>query len=200
MYMGSRKVFFLMLLMSVGWVLAAQAWAHRDRGPDDPCRRQLGDSFLHLTLYQPQFDPDAEYCEEVPREGKAILVVDVNPGELRQTPMSLEVAAANASGQSQTVLTVPPKIYERGVLDTEVVFNERSDYVVRVMLQLGTSKEPQLLSFPIRVTAWYKAMITPALLVVGVLASIAISVIRYQIASRQQESSVGRVKVRRVAN
>ena len=40
----------------------------------------------------------------------------------------------------------------------------------------------------------------PALLVVGVLAFIAISVIRYQVASEQQESSVGRIKVRRVAN
>jgi len=36
--------------------------------------------------------------------------------------------------------------------------------------------------------------------VVGVLAFIGVSFIRYQITSRQQESSVGKVKVRRVAH
>jgi hypothetical protein len=81
-----------------------------------------------------------------------------------------------------------------------VILNEGNDYVVRVVVELGVDREPQLLSFPIQVTAWYRAMMMPALLVVGVLAFIAISVIRYQVASRQQESSVGRINVRRVAN
>jgi hypothetical protein len=57
-----------------------------------------------------------------------------------------------------------------------------------------------LLAFPIQVTAWYVAMVKPALMVVGVLAFIGISFIRYQIISRQQESSVGKIKVRRVAH
>jgi hypothetical protein len=68
------------------------------------------------------------------------------------------------------------------------------------MVDLGAGKEPQLLSFPIQVAAWYRAMMMPALLVVGVLAFIAISVIRYQIVAKQQESSVGRINVRRVAH
>lgn len=181
-------------------MMTAKAWAHRDRGPDDPCRRQLGASLLHLTLYQPQFDPDGEYCEEVPRSGKTIVVVDVTAGELRATPMSLEVVAANDSGQSRPVLSVPPKIYERGVVDAEVILNEGNDYVARVVLDLGSKQEPQLLSFPIRVTAWYRSLMMPALMVVGVLAFIVISVIRYQIVSRQQESSVGRMNVRRIAH
>jgi hypothetical protein len=57
--------------------------------------------------------------------GKALLVVDVTPGELRQVPFGLEVIATNTSGQSQTVLSVPPKVYERGVLNTELVFQKR---------------------------------------------------------------------------
>jgi len=200
MGMASRKFSFVVILTMASWVITPWAWAHRDRGPDDPCRRQLGASLLHLTLYQPQFDPDAEYCDEVPRAGKAIVVVDVTPGELRQAPMSLEVTAASDSGQPSTILSVPAQIYERGVVDTEVILSEGSDYIAHVVVELGADKKPQLLSFPIRVEAWYKALITPALLVVGVLAFITISVIRYQVASRQQESSVGRIKVRRVAN
>ncbi|MBI3798510.1 MAG: hypothetical protein HY268_16305 [Deltaproteobacteria bacterium] len=175
--------------------MTAEAWAHRDRGPNDPCRRQLGASLLHLTLYQPQFDPDAEYCDEVPREGKTILVVDVTAGELRQIPMSLEVVAAGDSGQPRAILSVPPKIYERGIADTEVTLNAGNDYVAQVVVALGADKEPQLLSFPIRVTAWYRAMIMPALVVAALLALTAVSVIRYYVSSRQDESlAVSRVR------
>ena len=186
--MASRSFLCIVILATSGWMVTSEAWAHRDRGPDDPCRRQLGASLLHLTLYQPQFDPDAEYCDEVPREGKTILVVDVTAGELRQVPMSLEVVAAGDSGQSRTILSVPAKIYERGVADTEVILNAGSDYVVRVVLNQGADKAPQLLSFPIRVAAWYRAMIVPALVVAALLALTTISVIRYYLSFRQDES------------
>lgn len=188
MDMASRSSFCIVILATAGWMMTAEAWAHRDRGPNDPCRRQLGASLLHLTLYQPQFDPDAEYCDEVPREGKTILVVDVTAGELRQVPMSLEVIAAGDSGQSRTILSVPAKIYERGVADTEVILNAGSDYVVRVVLNQGADKERQLLSFPIRVAVWYRAMIVPALVVAALLALTAVSIIRYYLSFRQDES------------
>ena len=176
----------IVILVMAGGLLAAEAWAHRDRGPDDPCRRQLGASLLHLTLYQPQFAPDGEYCEEVPREGKTIMVVDVTAGELRQTPMSLEVVATSNSGPSRTIVQVPPKIYQLGVVDVEVTLNAGNDYVARVLVEQGTHKEPQLFSFPIQVAAWYKALLIPALIVSAVLALTAISVIRYQMSSRKE--------------
>ena len=192
----SRRFFCLVILATAGWMVTSEAWAHRDRGPNDPCRRQLGASLLHLTLYQPQFDPDGEYCDEVPREGKTVVVVDVTAGELREVPMSLEVVAAGDSGQSHTILSVPPKVYQRGVADTEVILNEGSNYIARVVLELGAGREPQLLAFPIRVAAWYRAMLMPALIVAALLALTAISVIRYYVTSRQDESSA-RMKVRR---
>ncbi len=188
MCLASRKFFCVAILATVAWMITSKAWAHRDRGPNDPCRRQLGASLLHLTLYQPQFDPSAEYCEEVPREGKTLMVVDVTPGELRRVPMSLEVVVASDSGQSHTILLVPAKVYERGIADTEVVLSEGSDYVARVGLELGANREPQLLSFPIRVAAWYRALIVPALSVAALLALTAISVIRYYVVSRQDEA------------
>lgn len=174
----------------VSGMTADEVWAHRDRGPNDTCRREIGASLLHITLYQTQFDPVAEYCEEVPRAGKALMVVDVTPGELREAPLGLEIIATNASGQSQTVMSVPPKVYERGVLNTEVVFNEGNEYIAQVMLELGKGKDPQLLAFPIQVAAWYKAMMVPALIVVGLLVFILISIIRYHIVSRQQSEAL----------
>lgn len=178
----------LATLGMVGWLITAEAWAHRDRGPDDPCRRQLGAELLHLTLYQPQFDPSAEYCEEVPRAGRTVLVVDVTPGELREVPMGLEVVAASDSGQSRTLLEVPPQIYERGVVDTEVVLNAGNEYLVRVGLELGADTQPQLLSFPIQVAAWYRALIMPALIVAALLILTILSVLRYYVVSRQNEA------------
>ncbi len=179
------------MLATIGMALlvsgmTAEVWAHRDRGPNDTCRREIGASLLHITLYQTQFDPVTEYCEEVPRTGKALMVVDVTPGELREVPLGLEVVSTNASGQSQTVVSVPPKIYERGVINTEVVFNARNEYLARVRVELEKGKDPHLLAFPIQVAAWYKAMIMPALIVAGLLVFILISVIRYNIVSRQQ--------------
>lgn len=166
------------------------AEAHRDRGPNDACRREIGASLLHITLYQTQFDPVAEYCEEVPRAGKALMVVDVTPGQLRAVPLGLEIIATTEAGQSQAVVALPPRIYERGVMNAEVVFVTGKEYVARVMVELEEGKAPQLLAFPIQVAAWYKAMMVPGLIVGGVLVFVVISVIRYTIVSRQHSEAL----------
>ena len=184
----------LILIGTIAWLGAVEAWAHRDRGPNDPCRKEVGADLLHITLYQTQFDPVAEYCEEVPRAGKALLVVDVTPGVLREAPMSLEVVETNAAGQAQTVLSVPAKVYERGVLNTELVFQEGNAYVARVMLELGqrssSDQNARSFTFPIQVTAWYKAMMIPGLIVAGILVFILISVLRYTIVARRQDEAL----------
>src|SRR5882757_10100525 len=91
------------VLRLAGWVaavvLAAMVMpraveAHRNGGPNDPCERRIGSSLIHLTLYQPQFDPDAEYCDSVLRQGNTVMVVDVSPGGLRDVPFSVEVLEA----------------------------------------------------------------------------------------------------------
>ena len=175
-------------LVVIGAVLLLSgmpAEAHRDRGPNDACRREIGTSLLHITLYQTQFDPVAEYCEEVPRAGRALMVVDVTPGQLREVPLGLEIIATTESGQSQAVVSLPPRIYERGVVNTEVVFAKDKEYVARVMVELEEGQTPQLLAFPIQVAAWYKAMMVPGLIIGGVLAGVVISAIRYAVVSRQ---------------
>ena len=199
--MASRSFFSLVLLGLVGWVMIPTAWAHRDRGPNDPCRKQIGDSFLHLTLYQPYFDPDAEYCEELPRAGKTVVVIDVTAGELRQVPISVElIASGPSSGLSRSALSLPAKTLDRGVVDAEVVFDEGNNYVAHVVVDPGAKNEVKF-DFPILVTPWYTALVKPALMIVGLLVLTVISVIRYQMSSRQQEAvSVGKRRIRRVAN
>ena len=185
---AGQKFLCVLILATAGWAVNPRmTWAHRDRGPDDPCRRQIGDGLLHLTLYQPQFDPDAEYCEEIPRAGKVVVVVDVTPGELRETPLGVEVMTDDNGGQPQTILSLPPKTYELGIADGEAVMKEGNSYIARVLVELKSEKEPQLLSFPIRVAAWYRALIKPALILIGLLLFIVASVVRYQIVARRGE-------------
>jgi hypothetical protein len=116
------------------------------------------------------------------------MVVDFTAGELRQTPMSLELIETAVSGQSQTVLSLSAKTYELGVADTEALLNEGKDYRVRVLLEKQGRGKSDVLIFPVRVAAWYRALLVPALLVVGLLALVAMSVIRFYAAARQDES------------
>jgi len=181
------KLLFVAMLAMAGWLLSATAWAHRGGGPNDPCERRLGASLVHLTLYQPNFDPDAEYCNEVPREGKTVMVVDIEGDRLRQAPISLEVMASDDSGPRK-ILSVPPKIYRRGVADAEVTLDSGSDYVARVVLLDDPSQTAIPLTFPIRVGAWYRPIILPALIVLAVLALTAIPIVRHYMFLRDGEA------------
>jgi cytochrome oxidase Cu insertion factor (SCO1/SenC/PrrC family) len=178
----------LLLMAVTGLAMPALLLAHRFGGPNDPCERKIGASFIHITLYQPQFDPDAEYCDVVPREGNTVLVVDVLGDDLRKLPMGLEVIATGDSQAPRTILSVPAKLYRRGVADAQVLLAADSRYLARVSLQGNTAAKSQVLSFPIRVGSWYRALIMPALMVIGVLALTAISVIRYRLSSAKPRS------------
>lgn len=163
--------------------LPAIAWAHRFGGPDDPCERKIGPSLIHITLYQPQFDPDAEYCESVPRAGNTVLIVDMLGDQLRKVPMGVEVLAVDASQPARTILSLPPRVYRRGVADAQLTLTGDSPYLVRIHLEATGEVKAQVLSFPIRVGSWYRAFIVPSLIVLGVLALMAISVVRYHLLS-----------------
>lgn len=186
----ARRIFLLLsAVATLCLALPLSSWAHRDRGPGDPCRREVGASLLHITFYQTQFDPVTEYCEEIPRVGNAFLVVDVTP-DLWKMPIGVELVASDEFGQSSTVLSLPLQVHERGVANAEVVVKTGLRYEVRVMLGLEGEQEPRKFSFPFQVAAWYKAMVGPALIVLGVVIILAVSVIRYRITARSREELV----------
>jgi cytochrome oxidase Cu insertion factor (SCO1/SenC/PrrC family) len=169
----------------VVWLPQGVAFAHRFGGPNDPCERKIGTSLIHITLYQPEFDPDAEYCDQVPRAGNTVLVVDVLGDDLRRLPLGVQVFATKGSNSQQAVLSIPPTIYRRGVADAQVILDGGRSYVTQISLGDGSAR--QLLSFHIRVAAWYRPLIMPALIVLAVLALLAISVIRYYLTSASED-------------
>ena len=165
------------LTLTIGGLSQGMAFAHRFGGPNDPCERKLGTSLIHITLYQPQFDPDAEYCDQVPRAGNTVLVVDVLGDDLRRLPLGMEVLTSERSNSQRTVLSVPPKIYRRGVADAQVMLDGETAYVAQITLGGGAAQ--QMLTFPVRVASWYRPLVMPTLIVVAVITLIAISMIRY---------------------
>jgi len=177
----SQLLYSIVLMVVIGWLLQGVAFAHRFGGPNDPCERKLGTSLIHITLYQPQFDPDAEYCDQVPRAGNTVLVVDVLGDELRQLPLGLRILTNRNTQPQRMMLSIPPKIYRRGVADAQVMLSGGGAYVTQITLGEGSAQ--RILSFPIRVAAWYRPLIMPALAVLAVIAFIAISMIRYYLTS-----------------
>src|SRR5689334_7247297 len=101
-----RLLSCVVLTITVGWLMQGVALAHRFGGPNDPCERKLGTSLIHITLYQPQFDPDAEYCDQVPRAGNTVLVVDVLGDDLRRQPLGVQVFTAQGSEPQRSVLSI----------------------------------------------------------------------------------------------
>jgi cytochrome oxidase Cu insertion factor (SCO1/SenC/PrrC family) len=175
-------------LCGAAGIIPATAQAHRFGGPNDPCERKIGASLIHITLYQPQFDPDGEYCDEVPREGDTVLVVDMLGDELRKAPLGLEVIATGESQPPRTILSVPPQVYRRGVADVQMTLTADRRYMARVAIKRAGAANAQVLSFPIRVGSWYRALIVPSLMVLAVIALTVISVIRYYIYSAKPRS------------
>ena len=171
------------LLTVLPLMTASTAGAHKFGGPNDPCERKLGGALIHITLYQPQFDPDAEYCDEVPREGNTVFVLDTMGDRLRQVPIGVQILSIDRDGSKRVAVDLPPVVYRRGVVDTQVNLAEGYRYTANVSIGSQSGAAATEYSFPIHVRAWYRALVMPFLLVLGVLALVAISVIRYTSAS-----------------
>lgn len=186
---SSRLLLGLSLTLAVGLLLPTIASAHRFGGPNDPCERKVGTALIHITLYQPQFDPDAEYCDNVPRAGNTVLVVDVLGDEQRRIPMALRVVEARGAESSRTVLSIPPKVYRRGVADAQMTLDGGGRYVTQILLGDGSTR--QILSFPIRVAPWYRPFMVPALAVLALIALTTISTIRYYVTAARDDSTSG---------
>jgi cytochrome oxidase Cu insertion factor (SCO1/SenC/PrrC family) len=168
------------LLCSLWCAVASPAQAHKFGGPNDPCERKLGAALIHITLYQPEFDPDAEYCDEVPREGNTVFVLDTLGDKLRRVPIGVRIFATGPDGSRHLAVSLAPAVYPRGVVDIQVNLAEGFGYLATVSIGSPSGVGAAEYSFPIRVRAWYRALVVPFLLVLGVLALVAISVIRYR--------------------
>jgi len=89
---------------------------------NDICVRRIGGNMVHFSAYQPQFEPKAQYCTEIPEGGDTFLVVDlVDPG-LRTMPVGVRIIKGKGGGEKeddQTVAYWKPASHPDGVVRGE---------------------------------------------------------------------------------
>jgi hypothetical protein len=87
---------------------------------DDICVRRIGGNLVHLSAYQPQVEPKAEYCTEIPDEGDTFLVVDLVDHGLRNTPVGVRIVrGVNEKAEDQTVAYWQPASHPDGIVRGE---------------------------------------------------------------------------------
>jgi hypothetical protein len=133
----------------------------------DPCMQQnAADDFVHMAVYQPQFNPFAEFCDALPKAGPTLLVFDLIGAELSDAPVSLEVVQKDGPLH----LTVPAHRYRSGVAELRADL-PLGKYTVLVTIDEAGSHGH--LAFPLRVGIWWDRVAGPlaaVLLILGVTA------------------------------
>ncbi len=116
-------------------------------GEDDPCLRRVGESLVHFSAYQPQYELKDQYCTDIPKEGDTFLVVDLVDPALRNEPVGMRVVKGNGSKESESeiVADVRPSYHPDGVLRGEVRLDEGLYTVTIAAEKQNLMRRPQYL-------------------------------------------------------
>lgn len=159
---AARALLALGLLLSTALCFAVDNAEAHGGGPGlgyDPCTRQDGtDAFVHLAVYQPEFNPFAEYCGAVPKAGRTVLVFDLIGVELPDDRVSLQLLQEDGRFQ----LFVAARRYHTGVADLP------ADLPAGTYTALVGIEEPDghhNVAFPLAVGAWWDRLIVPLVIV-----------------------------------
>lgn len=114
---------------------------------DDNCVRGMEGSLIHLSAYQPQHDPDSEYCTEIPKEGKTLWVIDLIDKALREMPIDIRIVKGNDYSTDEVVAHYRSNYHPEGVIRGESNLNEGL-YTIYVT---GESVPPLRYEYPLQV-------------------------------------------------
>ena len=90
----------------------------------DPCVRWVGESAVHFSTYQPQYELKAQYCTDIPKTGETFLVVDLVDPTLRNVPVGLRIVKGIDGTDAQTVADWRPSHHPAGVISGETTLDE----------------------------------------------------------------------------
>lgn len=86
-----NKLFALLVLFAM-LTPVSPVWAHGGVSVEiDSCRIPVGKSWVHFTAYTPQLTGDAEYCSQIPQQGRTNLVFDYEDKRLRDMTVEFEI-------------------------------------------------------------------------------------------------------------
>lgn len=114
----------------------------------DSCMRRAGDnSMVHLSAYQPQIEPSAHYCTEIPNVGETFLVIDLVDQALRDMPVGIRIVRGTGDTDSETIKTIKPVYHSDGVVGDKV-YLEQGRYTLFIK---GEGVPPVEYQYPLRV-------------------------------------------------
>jgi hypothetical protein len=89
---------------------------------EDVCVRRIGGNMVHFSAYQPQIEPKAQYCTDIPDVGDTFLVVDLVDPSLRNLPVGVKIIQGineNEQDEAKTVAYWKPTSHPDGVVRGE---------------------------------------------------------------------------------
>lgn len=112
------------LCLLIGGLFPASVMAHGNVTlEEDICMRRIGGNMVHFSAYQPQFEPKAQYCTEIPEGGDTFLVVDLVDRSLRDVPLAVRIVKGLGEGgkeeEDQTIAYWKPVSHPDGVVRGE---------------------------------------------------------------------------------
>ncbi|MBL8496853.1 hypothetical protein ABF87_06540 [Nitrosomonas sp. JL21] len=113
----------------------------------DVCVRNISGSMVHLSTYQPQYDPEAEYCTEIPKEGETVWVLDLVDQALRDMPIGIKIVRGSGQALSDTVASLYSTNHADGIIKGEFNLDE-GQYTLFVT---GEGVPPLQYEYPIRI-------------------------------------------------
>src|SRR5258705_4420405 len=83
---------FSLGLLTVGVLAPALVSAHGGVSVEnDMCKLRVGPYQMHFTGYQPISAPEVEVCEDIPKTGQTIIVLDYIDEKLRDLPVEVRL-------------------------------------------------------------------------------------------------------------
>lgn len=113
---------------------------------EDSCMRRAGNSMVHLSAYQPQHEPSAQYCTEIPNGGETFLVIDLVDQALRDMPVGIKIVRG-MNAEDEIIKAVKPVYHPDGVVG-EKVHLEQGRYTIFIK---GEGVPPVEYKYPLRV-------------------------------------------------
>ncbi len=98
----------------------------------DMCKLQLGRYMMHFTGYQPEATGSKEFCEDIPKTGSVVVVLDAIDAELREMPIEVRIiqdAGEKGDAEAVTVLHLAPQRYPTGSISIEHKFDQPGKFV-----------------------------------------------------------------------
>jgi hypothetical protein len=137
-------------------------------GDDDPCLRRIGESLVHFSAYQPQYELKGQYCTEIPKEGDTFLVVDLVDPALRREPVGMQVTKGTGrdGAEGQIVMDVRPSLHPDGVLRSEIRLEEGLYTVTIAAENRNLMRHPQYL-LRVQMVDYKKVATTVAVPLIG---------------------------------